>query len=182
MLQHNGILVQGVCGEVDAYQVALLVESLEVAPTLSSRYLGSSNLHHVLPTKEGVERRSLVGLITVAITQQCIEKDLPTGIGGKELLPLNLAKTVKATRQGQILKVLTIASGEVDTLGKVENAFVGAVLLPFGDDTLHGSLAHSLHSPQAEADVAFAVDGKLQVTLVHIGAKHLDAHRLAFVH
>ena len=47
---------------------------------------------------------------------------------------------------------------------------------------MYSSFTHSLYRSQSETDIAFGVDGELQVRLVHIRAKHFDAHGLTLVH
>ena len=70
MLQHHGILVQWMGRKIDSYQIALLVQTVEVAPPFGIGNLGRSNIHHILATKERIGRRSLVSLITVTVAHK----------------------------------------------------------------------------------------------------------------
>ena len=54
--------------------------------------------------------------------------------------------------------------------------------MSFLDDAVYGTFSYALHAAESEADVAFGVNREFEVTLVYVGAKYVDAHRLAFVH
>ena len=169
-------------GEINAYQIPLLVQPVEITPTFCLRNFGSGYVHYIFSAEQGVDRCRLICLITVAIAYQCLNKDFILGIDGKILFALQLRETVKTTGKGKAFQVLLVAGIQIDALHKIENTGIRPVLRTLFHDTLHSTLTYSFHRTQSETDITFGVHGKLQVRFVHIGAKHFDAHRLTFVH
>ena len=182
MLQNYGILIQRVCGQIDTYQIALPVQTVEVAPTFRYRYFRSGDIHHILTAEQGVCSRSLVGLVTVTIPHQGFEEDLVLGVYGKILLSLQLREAVEPARQSKTFQVLLVAGCQIDTLHKIKYTFERTILLAFLHDALHSTLAYPFHRTKAKTDIAFLVHGELQVTFIHIRSQCIDAHCLAFVH
>ena len=172
------------CREVDAHEVALLVETLDGGPLL--HVLGHLGLGygvgHAVHAEEGVHGLCTLGLHQGAVADEDVEETLFLGILGKVVLALHLGETVETARECQTLEVLTVTGLQVDALHKVVDALVGTVGLALADDGLYGSFAHTLHTAEAEADVALGIDRELKVTLVHVGTQHVDAHSLALVH
>ena len=168
--------------QIDAHQVAFLVEPLDVAPTHVRLGNGRrGNLHVVETAKERVLGFGLRLLVVLAVAHQCIKELLALGIL-REIGFAPDAKGVEAATQSQRLESLAVDIAQVDTLGKVEDVLIGAVLLPLLNNAVGGTVAHALDGCQTEAYLAVVVHTELQVRLVDVGPQRGDAHLLALVH
>ena len=119
MLQHHCILVQRMSRQVDAHQLALLVQAVYVAPTFGLRHFGSGDRQGVLTAEEAALGACLVLLKTVTIADKHFAEGFVLGIERKILLAAHLAKAVQCPGQSQVLQVLAIARVEVDALHEV---------------------------------------------------------------
>ena len=102
VVEHNLIFVQRMSGEIDAHEVALLVQALNVAPAdigLGNRRRGYLNTI-VETAEERVLHLLLLLLIELTIAHQRVEEHLALGVLGKKLLTAN-AERVEATTQCQ---------------------------------------------------------------------------------
>ena len=107
---------------IDAHEVALLIQALDVAPALIG--LGDGRCGYLNAVVETAEERVLglllLLLIELAVAHQRIEEDLALGISSEELLTTN-TEGVETTAKSQRLECLTVDVGEADTLGEVED-------------------------------------------------------------
>ena len=96
---------QGMSGEINAYQVPLLVQPVEITPTFCLRNFGSGYVHYIFSAEQGVDRCRLICLITVAIAHQCLNKDFILGIDGKNTVRASTREAVKTTGKGKTFQV-----------------------------------------------------------------------------
>ena len=92
------------------------------------------------------------------------------------------AEAVETATQGETLVSLTVDRRETDTLGKVVDALIRAVLLALLDDGHRRRVAHALDGTQTETDIAVMVHTKLLVRLVDIRSQGIDLHGLTLIH
>ena len=163
--------------QVDAYQVALLVEALEVAPPFKDvGRLRLGNLHRFHAAEEAVGVLLVVLLEVYTVGHEHIEEHRPTAVDRKVLLAAELRKTVERTGNDQRFAVLAVAGVEVDALKEVVDIGEASLSLALVDDGLNGVFAHAFDGGETETDVAHTVDGKLEVALVDIGAVAIYLH------
>ena len=169
-------------GEVDAHQLALLVQSLDVAPAVIG--LGDGwclNLYLVESAEERILCLHLLLLIGLPVAHDGLDEGLALGILCKEVFATD-TEAVESATQRQHFEGLAVDILQTDTLHKVEDVVIGTILLAFVDDRLCCAIAQSLDACQSEAYLAMLVDTKLEVRLIDIGPQRRDAHLLALVH
>ena len=127
VLQHDGILVERMGREIDAHELALLVEFLDGRPPFR---LGQGRMDHghVVAPEEAQTGIGLVHLVALAVAHEQVDEEFSLGVGGEELLAHD-PESIEAATIGQALESLSVDVGQVDALGKVEDVLVGTVLL-----------------------------------------------------
>ena len=183
LVEDDGIVVERVCRQVDAYKLPFAVQALQGAPCAAHGDFGVGYLGHLRVAKERCRCIGLVVLVGVAVAYECLKELVALAVGAGILLARYATRQlVECSGKGKALKVLAVAGGEVHALHKVEYALERTICLALVYDGLHSALAHTLHGAQAKAYVALLVYTELAARLVHVGAKHVYAHALALLH
>ena len=88
ILQDDAIRVERMGGEVDAHQLFLFVESLQVAPAFAGGNLRLGDRHKLVCPEERVGGVGLVGLELIAVAHQDVHEGFAFGVLGIDLLAL----------------------------------------------------------------------------------------------
>ena len=172
IVEHNGIVVEGVSADVDADELALAVEFLEIAPAFEGgRGLWFADLHSFAVAKERIGAFFVFHLETLAIGEQRIEVGQATLALSEELFAAQFAEAVESTGERETFEVLAVADVEIHALEEVEHRGEFPSVFALIDDGLHGVVSESLDAAESEADVAEVVDREFSVALVDVGAE-----------
>ena len=180
VLQNHAVLIERMGREIDAHQVALAVQALDIAPGVALGDGRCGYLHHVA-SEERHLRLHLLGLEMLAEAHERVEEHLALDVG-RQIALAGDAEAVEPAAEHQALNGLAVHGREVHALHQVEHVGVWSTRLALGDDGLGGSGAHALDGSQSETDGALLVHAELVAALVHVGSEGLDAHGLALVH
>ena len=172
IVEHNGIVVEGMSTDVDADEFALAVEFLEIAPAFEGgRGLWFADLHGFAVTKERIGAFLVFHLETLAIGEQRIEVGQATLALSEELFAAHFAEAVESPRERETFEVFAVADVEVHALEEVEYRGKFPASFALIDDGLHGIVSESLDAAESEADVAEVVDREFSVALVDVGSE-----------
>ena len=174
-------VVERVGRQVNAYEVALLVELLYGAPCFALGYLGRGYVNAVHVAEERVLRRVLLLLVKLSVAHERVEEHLSLGVAPEVVFAPDV-EAVESAAEGEALEAFAVAGREVDALHHVEHVFIRAVLFALGYDGLGCCRAHAFYRGQAEADGSLLIYAELLAALVDVGPERLYAHGLALVH
>lgn len=148
-VEDDGIVVERMAGDVDAYEVALFVEPLHGAPfCIDLRRLRFRDFDFGDVVKQGGGGVGFVGLIVLAVGNEFVEEEITVFAGGEELFATDGTEPVEGTGEGQTFNAFLIAGKEIDSLDEVVDRLVGAVFLSFGEDGINGCFSDSLTAPR----------------------------------
>ena len=138
-------------------------------------------LYSIHAAEERVLLLCLLRLVELPVTDDGVKEQAAFPRLGKVLLTLQ-AEAVEAAAVGKAFKSLPVHIADIDTLGKVVDVLVKAVLLPFTHNALGGTGTHPLDGGESEAYLAAAVHAEADLALVDVRAERGDLHRLALLH
>ncbi len=179
--QDHIIRVERVGREVDCHHLLLLFQKLNQRPFVifrEGRFVGFYVVFKVV--EEAGLKRVLVVLDALAILDEQVGPRAVEHRFDKHLAVY--VEAVERAGQGQGLDGVAVAGREVHPLHKVINVLVGAVLLPLGEDGVHGVDADTLDRAESETDLARRGDAELLKTLVDVRVLDGYPHPLALGH
>ena len=182
ILKYDGIIVQRVGGQINADQVALLVQTLQRTPRFGLRHFRRSDFHHVHIPEKWILHGILVGLVARAVTCQLVDKAFPFGIHAEILFAGDAVETIESPRKHQAFQVIPFHGSARHTLNEVENVLIRSVGFPFFHDGVHSRIAQALDGPQAETDVSVYVHTELPATDVDVRSQGIDTDTFALAH
>lgn len=140
VVENDAVFVERMGGEVDADEVAFLVEPFEVAPTgYVGRDFGMNDGDaHAHVAEEGIGGLMKVGLELVSVAKEGVEEHFVAGCRRKVGFARNVVKSVEGTGENKAFDGFAVAGREVDTFKEIEYGGERPVLLPFVNEAHHG--------------------------------------------
>ena len=164
-------LVQGVAGNVDPHNFALLVQQIHGRPRLAFRDRRLGNVHGpVFAAEKG--RLGAVGRLLgcgSVFDRQFHERTVLV-IWRKELGTVQ-PKAVKPAAEREGLKHTLVAVFQVHPGGEIEERRIWRAFPAFHNGD-HRPFSHTPHGAQPKSDGALLVDGELERGLVHVRPQH----------
>ena len=168
------------CREIDAHEVAFLVQLFDIAPALRLGNGGGGHLH-LVESEERVGRLLLLKLVVLTEPDEHVEEDLAFGRKRHVALARD-AEAVESAAEHQAFECLAVHIAQIDALHHFEHILEGPVFLAFHENGVGRRGTHALDGGQSEAYLTMLVHTELSAALIDIGSEGGDAHRSALIH
>ena len=168
--------------KVDAHQLFLLIQTEEVAPLFGVWNFGLGNFNFIRAGEQRLFRIEFRTVEILCVSNQHIGESLSIVVFVEICFTTHVRETVQCTCKGETFKCLAVERRQVDTLKQIENGCERTVVGALFDNGFNGCGRHTLDGGKTEANLPFLVCTEVGETLVDVGTKCGDAHRLTFVH
>ena len=99
----------------------------------------------------------------------------------KVLGAVGISKTIKASGQSKIFECFFIGRSKVDLFSHIKNRPVSTLFSIFNNGS-YRSCTNSFNGTHSKTNCILFVNRELVVGFIHIGAKNIQLHSLAFFH